>query len=56
MINDLYGNNFGDRALQCAADWLRTHEPLNRGGIYGRTGGDSFGVCIPEKDFNLERM
>ena len=56
VINDLYGNNFGDRALQCAADRLRTHEPLNRGGIYGRTGGDSFGVCIPEKDFNLERM
>lgn len=56
VINDLYGNSFGDRALQCSAEWLSGHEPLNRGGIYGRLGGDSFGVCIPEKDFILERM
>lgn len=56
VINDLYGNSFGDLALQRAAKWLCDHEPLNRGGIYGRLGGDSFGVCIPEKDFDLERM
>lgn len=56
VINDLYGNDFGDRALKCSAEWLSSHEPLNRGGVYGRTGGDSFGVCIPEKDFSLERM
>lgn len=56
VINDLYGNSFGDRALRYVADWLRGHEYLNIGGIYGRLGGDSFGACIPEKDFNLERM
>ncbi len=56
VINDLYGNSFGDRALKFAAEWLRGHEPLNQGGVYGRLGGDSFGVCIPEKHFNLERM
>ena len=56
VINDLYGNAFGDRALKFAADWLRGNEHINRGGIYGRLGGDSFGVCMPEKDFLLERM
>ena len=56
MINDLYGNAFGDRALKFAAEWLRGNEDLNKGGVYGRLGGDSFGVCIPEKDFRQERM
>ena len=56
VINDLYGNAFGDQALKFSADWLRSNEDLNRGGVYGRLGGDSFGVCIPEKDFRLERM
>ena len=56
VINDLYGNAFGDQALKFAAEWLRGNRDLNKGGIYGRLGGDSFGVCIPEKDFRLERM
>ena len=56
VINDLYGNTFGDRALKYAADWLRGNEHISKGGVYGRLGGDSFGVCIPEKDFQLERM
>ena len=56
VINDLYGNAFGDRALKFSAEWLRRNEDLNRGGVYGRLEGDSFGVCIPEKDFRLDRM
>ena len=56
VINDLYGNAYGDRALKFAAEWLLANEDLNRGGIYGRLGGDSFGVCISEKDFRLEKM
>ena len=56
VINDLYGNAFGDRALRFSADWLRGNEHISKGGVYGRLGGDSFGVCIPEKDFQLERM
>ena len=69
VINDLYGNAFGDRALIFAAEFFRNDDNLNRGGIYGRMGrerfgdgvygrlgGDCFGDCIPEKDFNLEYM
>ena len=55
LINDLYGNAFVDRALQFCASWLRSYQPLTRS-VFGRLGGDSFGVCIPEKDFSLERM
>lgn len=55
VINDLYGNAFGDRALKFSADWLRSNDHLSRA-VFGRLGGDSFGVCLPEKDFCLERM
>lgn len=55
VINDLYGTGFGDRALQVSAEYLRANGNLNRG-VFGRLGGASFGVCIPEKDFDLERM
>ena len=56
VINDLYGNAFGDRALKYSAMWLRANENIAKGGVFGRLGGDSFGVCMPEKDFSLERM
>jgi GGDEF domain-containing protein len=56
VINDLYGNAFGDYALKSAADWLCGDGNLKPGTIYGRLGGDSFGVCIPEKDFSRKRM
>ena len=53
VINDLYGNNFGDFALKCVADWLRSGgNSLGPGTVYGRLGGDSFGVCVPEKHFS----
>lgn len=55
VINDLYGNAFGDKALKTSAERLRANENLCRG-VFGRLGGDSFGVCLPEKGFCLERM
>ena len=56
VINDLYGITFGDHALKFCADWLRGNERLAQGCVFGRLGGDGFGVCIPEKQFSLERM
>ena len=55
VINDLYGNTFGDYALKSAADWLRTDGNLPPGSVYGRLGGESFGVCLPEKHFSQRR-
>ena len=54
-INDLYGVTFGDHALKCVAEWLRSGgDSLGSGTVYGRLNGDSFGVCVPEKDFSQE--
>lgn len=54
-INDLYGVAFGDYALQCVAEWLRSGgDSLGSGTVYGRLNGDSFGVCVPEKHFSQE--
>ena len=56
VVNDLYGNAFGDLALENAAEWLRQEGVKRPGMIYGRLGGDSFGACLPEKDFSQEWM
>ena len=57
MINDLYGNTFGDYALKSVAEWLRSGgESLEAGTVYGRLGGDSFGICVPEKHFDRKWM
>lgn len=56
VVNDLYGNAFGDLALENAAEWLRREGAKRPGMIYGRLGGDSFGACLPEKDFSQEWM
>lgn len=46
LINDLYGHDFGDRALCHLADYLRCSFP---DALIGRTGGDEFCVFIPNK-------
>ena len=57
VINDLYGNTFGDCALKSVAEWLRRGgDSLDTGTVYGRLGGDSFGICVPEKNFDRKWM
>ena len=56
VINDLYGNAFGDFTLKSAADWLRRDGNLQPGTLFGRLGGDSFGLCVPEETFCQERL
>ncbi len=57
VINDLYGNSFGDYALTGVAEWLRRGgESLDAATVYGRMGGDRFGICVPEKDYDRKWM
>ena len=57
VLNDLYGNTFGDYALKCVAEWLRGGgKSLTADTVFGRLGGDSFGICVREKDFNRSWM
>jgi diguanylate cyclase (GGDEF)-like protein len=43
-VNDTYGHDAGDRALQAAAEVLRS---LPRGRHGGRVGGDEFALILP---------
>ena len=55
VINDLYGNTFGDHVLKKVAEWLKNGgDSLGAGTVYGRLGGDNFGVCVPEKNFSVK--
>lgn len=50
LVNDIYGNDFGDYALQCISEWIRITATENM--LYGRLAGDTFGVFLPKDEFN----
>ncbi|MBR6255409.1 MAG: EAL domain-containing protein [Clostridiales bacterium] len=54
LINDVYGNEFGDRALKSLAKFLRDHVPAD--GVFGRLGGDTFGVLVPKEAFVIQQL
>ncbi|MBO7703681.1 MAG: EAL domain-containing protein [Solobacterium sp.] len=54
LVNDIFGNEFGDYVLCEIADLIRKEVP--EGGIYGRLSGDMFGTCHPADQFDEERM
>nr|WP_163438144.1 EAL domain-containing protein [Fibrobacter succinogenes] len=51
MVNDIFGKDVGDKVLVRVANWIRENARDNW--IYGRIGGDAFGVCFPT---NLVRL
>ena len=53
IVNDIFGSAFGDIALKQVANMMQTH--FNEKCLYGRLAGDTFGVILPEEDFNAER-
>ena len=53
MVNDVFGSDFGDYALKCFADDLQSKMP--EGALYGRLTGDCFGLCLDEKDFDIDK-
>jgi len=50
LINDIFGIEFGNNVLRQIADLLRRSVP--EGGLYGRLGGDTFGILVPKSDFD----
>lgn len=52
LVNDIYGNDFGDYALRCISEWIRFTATKNM--IYGRLAGDTFGIFLPADEFNKE--
>ena len=54
MVNDVFGNAFGDYTLKCLADRIRECVPSS--GIYGRISGDLFGFLVPVSYYDQERL
>ena len=52
MINDVFGNDFGDYTLCCVANDMRKNIPP--AALFGRLSGDCFGICLEEAYFDLE--
>ena len=51
MINDIFGNDMGDKVLIRVANWIIENATQNW--IYGRLSGDAFGICFPLEEANL---
>ena len=54
IVNDIFGTDFGDHALRCIADWIKSD--VSSKCVYGRLAGDTFGMCIPIEEFDEERL
>lgn len=54
MVNDVYGKEFGDYVLKKIGEWISQDMPEKC--LYGRLGGDTFGVFQPVEQFKPERI
>jgi diguanylate cyclase (GGDEF)-like protein len=52
LINDVFGQEFGDYTLQALASDIKNNMPP--GALYGRLGSDIFGLCFSEHEFDAE--
>lgn len=50
MVNDVFGKDFGDHVLRTIADWISSE--MTENSVYGRLGGDTFGVFQPVDEFD----
>ena len=54
LVNDVFGSSFGDLALKKVADFLRSY--FSKKAVFGRMGGDTFGVCLPKEEFSAQDL
>jgi len=54
IVNDVFGNAFGDLVLCNIADRIRS--VMTDKCLYGRLVGDTFGLCIPDTVFDAEKL
>ena len=50
LVNDVFGSTFGDKTLQDIAKQMKKN--LIGKALFGRLGGDTFGICIAKKNFD----
>jgi diguanylate cyclase (GGDEF)-like protein len=54
IVNDVFGNQFGDLAIKTIAKWLRT--TFSGKCLHGRLGGDTFGFMVPANYFDKKKV
>ena len=50
IVNEVFGSEFGGHVLRRVAVWISSDMPEDT--VYGRLGGDTFGVCMPAESFD----
>ena len=53
IINDVFGSDFGNKAIKSIAEWIKAR--TSKECMFGRLGGDVFGVFMPKAEFNREK-
>ena len=53
IVNDVFGTDFGDKALQQIGDWIRVN--MTEKCVFGRLAGDTFGVFVPLEQFEKDK-
>ena len=54
IVNDIFGSTFGDETLKKIASVLR--RDVSGKGVFGRLGGDTFGVLVPKNKFDAAKV
>ena len=54
IVNDIFSNSFGDFTLKHIANWIRAD--MSPRCVYGRMGGDKFGVLMPKEEFEPDSI
>ena len=52
VVNDIFGNDFGDYAIKCFTDKMK--ETFSKKCLLGRISGANFGVLVPKDEFDPE--
>lgn len=54
VVNDIFGNDFGDYAIRCFAEKIK--KQFTSRCVYGRLGGANFGFLVPKDEFDADKI
>ena len=54
VVNDVFGNSFGDSAIISIAEWIRKNSTDNW--VYGRLIGATFGILAPKDEIDSKKL
>jgi diguanylate cyclase (GGDEF)-like protein len=54
VVNDIFGNEFGDYAIRCFAEKIK--KQFTPRCVYGRLGGANFGFLVPKDEFDADKI